>query len=396
MLLILATTALSQSTEKVLYKSLLRGNGSLFFDQQSNFYGTEGEFTKFGAVYRVHHYLNGTWGFKILYRFSGSDGAHPHRFPVLDNAGNLYGATSDGGANNEGTVFQLTPTPTGFWTEKVLYNFQLAKSGFGPSAGVILDSAGNLYGTTFYGGVLSHGTVYELVRNSNGTWIHKVLHSFTDGADGGYPLGGLVRDSAGNLYGTTIGGGSARYGTIFELSPGSSGTWTFHVLHSFCSRSNCSDGYPGSGFTSVIVDSHGNLYGVTSHGGHTPCDYPTNEGCGTAFKLTHTTTGAWSYQLLHRFCSLPKCVDGAVPEGGLILDQGGNVYGTTVAGGDRNRGTVFKLSHVPGSTWTEDVLYSFCSAPDCSDGTDPIGSLVLDTAGNLLGTTQSVVFEIIP
>ena len=85
MLLILATTALSQSTEKVLYKSLLRGNGSLFFDQQSNFYGTEGEFTKFGAVYRVHHYLNGTWGFKILYRFSGSDGAHPHRFPVLDN-----------------------------------------------------------------------------------------------------------------------------------------------------------------------------------------------------------------------------------------------------------------------------------------------------------------------
>jgi uncharacterized repeat protein (TIGR03803 family) len=323
--LVLATAAWSQSTEKVLIKSLIGGNGSLFFDQQSDFYGTEDRLTKFGAVYRVHHYLNGTWGIKVLYHFTGgSDGAYPQSHPVLDNAGNLYGATWAGGSNicsagsvpNCGAVFELTPTSSGSWTEKVLYDFTHSADGFDPSAGVILDNVGNLYGTTSFGGPHA-GTIFELVPNSNGTWTHKVLYGFTGGADGGGPSGGLVRDSAGNLYGTTGYGGSTGRGTIFELSPGSNGAWTFHVLHSFCVRTNCSDGEPGSGFASVILDSHGNLYGMTSAGGQVSVSCPAGfiDGCGTAFKLTHTTTGAWTFQRLYAFCSLDGCIDGKGPEG---------------------------------------------------------------------------------
>jgi len=390
--LVLATVAWSQSTEKVLYKSLVGGNGSLFFDQQSNFYGTENNLTVFGGVYRLHHYLNGTWGFKVLYRFSGSDGAHPQAHPVLDSAGHLYGTTSDGGTNNEGTVFQLTPTPSGFWTEKVLYNFQLGPDGFEPSGGVVLDGGGNLYGTTFLG---PHGTIYQLVPNADGTWTHKVLYQFTGGADGSNPLDDLVRDSAGNLYGATFDGGSTGHGTIFELSPESNGTWTFHLVYSLCSRAKCTDGTNGEESATVTPDNHGNLYGTTPHGGHVPCDFYA-EGCGVVFKLTHTTTGAWTYQRLHAFCSMAGCLDGSTPVGGVVLDAAGNVYGTTLSGGASRAGTLFRLSHVLGGPWTEDVLYSFCALPDCADGMGPLGNLVLDSAGNLFGTTPSVIFEVTP
>jgi uncharacterized repeat protein (TIGR03803 family) len=387
---VFVSSARSQSTEKVLFKTLVGGNGGLYYDQQSNFYGTEDKLTKFGAVYRLHHYLNGTWGFKVLYRFSGPDGAHPASRPVLDNAGNLYGATPNGGANNLGTIFQLTPTPTG-WTEKVLYNFELGSDGFSPSGGLVLDSQGNLYGTTFFG---PHGTVYELVRNSDSTWTHKVLYVFTGGADGSNPSGNLARDSAGNLYGTA-GGGTTGHGTIFELSPEADGTWKFQVLHTFCSLVNCNDGEPGSGSASVRLGPNGNLIGTAYSGGRNKA--------GTAFKLVHTVTGAWNFQLLHSFCSLDGCHDGAGPDGPLTLDGSGNVYGLTEAGGDPGFGTVFKLSHIPGSPWTETVLYSFCPAFNCSGGRNPTGALAIDTAGNLFGTAfeptagnEQYIFEIIP
>ena len=169
-------------------KSLVYGNGGLTFDQQGNLYGADEKLTRFGAVYRLHHFLNGAWGKVILFHFAGSDGASPKSNLVFDNAGNLYGATASGGDNNNGTVFQLTPTASGFWTEKVLYNFELGPDGFLPS-NVIIDDQGNLFGTTFLG---TNGTIFELVHNSDGTFTHKVLYRFTGGADGGNPTTGLV------------------------------------------------------------------------------------------------------------------------------------------------------------------------------------------------------------
>ena len=388
--LVLTTAVWGQSTEKVVSKSLVYGNGGLTFDQQGNLYGADEKLTRFGAIYRLHHFLNGAWGKVILFHFAGSDGASPKSNLVFDNAGNLYGATASGGDNNNGTVFQLTPTASGFWTEKVLYNFELGPDGFLPS-NVIIDDQGNLFGTTFLG---TNGTIFELVHNSDGTFTHKVLYRFTGGADGGNPTTGLVRDGAGNLYGATHVGGTNHAGTIFQLSPESDGTWTFHLVYTMCSRAHCTDGAPGEGFTSVTVDSHGTLFGITSHGGY-PCQFYA-EGCGVAFKLTHARTGTWSYQLLHTFCVLSGCPDGVLPGGALSLDAAGSLYDTTFWGGAAGEGVAFRLSHAPGKPWSEDVLYSFCSAPKCADGANPVGSLALDTAGNLFGTTQSLVFEVIP
>ena len=402
---VFATIAWSQSTEKVLIKTLISGAGGLTFDQKGDLYGTDRKLTKFGAVYRLHRWPNGVWQKTILYHFAGgTDGSSPNPYLVFDKAGNLYGATAEGGDGDRGTVFQLMPTPSLPWTKKVLYNFELGPDGFFPS-NVIIDDQGNLYGTTFLG---PNGTIFELVHNWDGTFTHKVLYQFTGGADGGNPTTGLVRDSAGNLYGTTHSGGTTGHGTVFELSPEANGTWTFHLAYSFCSRTNCGDGDPAFGTSSVTLDSHGNLFGVTSYGGHTPlCEYspPDSFGCGVAFKLTHLRTGNWGWQLLYSFCSQyavgsngvrVDCADGTFPRGGLVLDQAGHVYGTTDAGGIASAGTVFRLSHVAGSPWTEDVLHSFCSAPNCADGSGPQGGLALDTTGNLFGTTSKVVFEVTP
>jgi uncharacterized repeat protein (TIGR03803 family) len=404
--LVLVTIAQAQATEKVI-KNLYtpNPNGGLIFDQNGNLYGTtDGAYRKYGTVFKLRHYSNGVWGNRLLYGFTGTtDGAYPHSHPIFDSAGNLYGATRAGGTNycpyttqalSCGVVFELMPTPTGQWTEKVLYNFKGGMDGANPSAGVISDSAGNLYGTTAFGGFF-HGTVFKLMHSPNGTWSEKVLYRFTGDTDGGGPSGGLVLDTAGNLYGTTVIGGNTGHGTIFELSPGPSGTWTFRSLHSFCSRVGCRDGAGSS--LGVILDSHGNLYGVTSLGGNVPC-FANEAGCGTAFKLSRGQNGTWAFNLLYLFCSLPACADGAQLGGGLILDSAGNLYGTTTTGGSANQGTVFKLSHVSGSPWTDDVLYSFCALPQCADGFEPTGSLVRDSAGNLYGTTPvgSKVFEIIP
>jgi len=385
---VLASAASGQFTEKVLIKSLISGNGGLIFDQHGDLYGTDQKLTRFGAVYRLHHFPNGTWGKTILHHFSGTDGASPEPNLVFDNAGNLYGSTTIGGIYNDGTVYQLSPTASGTWTEKVLYNFQFGTHGWDPSP-VIIDGAGNLYGTTFFG---PNGTIFELVHNSHGTWTHKVLYQFTGGTDGRNPQGALVRDSAGNLYGTTFDG--TERATVFELSPETNGSWTFHLVHTFCSRAKCTDGNPGFGSASVTLDNHGNLYGMTSQGGNPNCSPALVSGCGTVFKITHTKIGAWTFQVLHSFCLLDGCVDGQFPGGGVILDGVGNVYGVTLAGGANRFGTVFKVSHAPGHPWTEEVLYSFCSVSNCADGKGPLGSLVIDNAGNLFGTTLSAVFEL--
>jgi uncharacterized repeat protein (TIGR03803 family) len=218
------------------------------------------------------------------------------------------------------TVFELTPTAGGGWTEKVLHSFTLnTGDGVGPQAGLVIDAAGNLYGTTVGGGAFDRGSVFELTPGAGGTWTETVLYSF----GGGVPQGSLILDAAGNLYGTTyVGGVYGNGGTVFELRPKAGGGWTKKVLHSF-NPNNGKDGHnPVAG---LIFDTAGNLYGTT-YGGGAHCT-----GCGTVFELTRTAGGGWKEKILHSFSHNSN--DGFDPVAGLILDAAGNLYGTTAYGG---------------------------------------------------------------
>jgi uncharacterized repeat protein (TIGR03803 family) len=203
--------------------------------------------------------------FKTLHNFSGgkgNDGISPLAGVVFDAAGNLYGTTDAAGGLGGGTVFKLTPNGDGTWTESKLYSFcsqPNCADGKAPYGDLILDHSGNLYGTTYKGGAYGEGAVFELTPGSSG-WTETVLYSFTRGADGRLPLAGLIFDGNGNLYGTTIGGGSADAGVVFELTPGSSG-WTETALYSFCSLQYCDDG--DSPYAGLVFDGNGNLYGTT-------------------------------------------------------------------------------------------------------------------------------------
>lgn len=212
----------------------------------------------------------------------------PHTFPesaqyrsttfgesTRDATGNLYGTTQEGGAHASGTVFELTPSQGG-WTETVLYSFA---ENYYPEAGLLIDRAGNLYGTTEGGGTSNGGTVFELTPQAGGGWKETLLHSFA-GGDGSNPCAGLILDAAGDLYGTTQGGGTHSYGTVFELIPAGGGKWTEKVLYNFTGPRGA---YPYAG---LILDAAGNLYGTTFAGGmYSSCPYGTNY-CGTVFELT--------------------------------------------------------------------------------------------------------------
>ena len=217
------------------------------------------------------------------------------------------------------------------WNEKVLHNFtNNGTDGFFPTSGLIFDAAGNLYGTTFNGGAYNRfGTVFELSPVPGGGWTETVLHSFNnDGTDGWTPTAGLIFDAAGNLYGTTGSGGAYHGGTVFELSPMLGGGWTETILHSF---GNGTDG-AGPGGGSLIFDAAGNLYGTTTLGGTFNCPSD-GGGCGTVFELTPTVGGAWTETVLYNF---RRGSDGHLPYAGLIFDATGNLYGTTLAGGIYN------------------------------------------------------------
>jgi uncharacterized repeat protein (TIGR03803 family) len=293
--------------------------------------------------------------FTLLYSFKGgTDGATPRAGLVRDAAGNLYGTTVRGGASDLGAVFKLDTTGA----ETVLYSFAGVPDGANPYAALVRDSAGNLYGTTLKGGSSDFGTVFRL----DTTGLETVLHSFT-GPDGQYPWARLVRDSAGNFYSTTKNGGSSNNcsggcGTVFKLDTTGAET----VLYNFTGGA---DGYyPDAG---LVRDAAGNLYGTTSTGG--------DSFVGTVFKLD--STGAET--VLHTFTTSPP--DGAHPHAGLIRDAAGNLYGTTYNGGAYGDGAVFKLD----ATSAETVLYSFKAL---RDGTKPYADpLLRDAAGNLYGTT---------
>jgi uncharacterized repeat protein (TIGR03803 family) len=254
--------------------------------------------------------------------------------------------------------------------DKILYNFPGGHAGSTPKNGVVFDAAGNMYGTTYYGGTYGWGTVYELQHSKNG-WHHAVLYSFFGSSDGYNPQGNLLIDGSGNLYGTTGSGGTSGGGTVFELQL-SQGIWKHFVLYNFCSLSNCSDGFGPSGLT---FDTNGNLYG-TAGGGGSSCY---GNGCGVVYELS-LSNGSWKETVLYSFNNNG---DGYYPNSGVTFDSSGNLYGTTCCGGGYGYGIVFELR--PGKHgWKEVPLFAFDGSIDNRNAN---GYLTIDSSGNILGTT---------
>ena len=312
----------------------------------------------------------------MIYNFtSASGGIYPITGLISDAAGNLYGATEFSGGYAPETIFELVRNGSSY-TYVVLYTFTGYADGEGASGSLARDAHGNLYGTAGTGGDNYKGNVFELSPNQGGGWTLTVLYSFTDGADGGYPYGGVILDKAGSLYGTAYEGGllsdcsGAGCGVVFELSRGSGGIWTETVLHSFTETDGA---LPSSG---LVFGTNGILYGSTSAGGtSTSCGGVPANGCGTVFRLA-PSTGGWTETTLHSFYLTNT--DGAYPEGLTYVD--GKLFGVTSLGGTQNAGTVFELT-LTKSGATESVIHTFGS-----DATQPVSAVVSDKNGNLYGS----------
>jgi uncharacterized repeat protein (TIGR03803 family) len=314
---------------------------------------------------------------KTIYEFqNGRDGALPYAGLIADNAGNLYGTTFNGGGRSTcyygrcGTVFRITPKGE----ETILYAFTGRSDGDAPEGGLVADGSGNLYGTTLRGGSSDRGTVFRVTPGGK----EATLYAFQGGSDGEYPAYTLLMDGNGDLFGTTVAGGSFNgtdcedegCGTVFELEPDG----TKLTLYTF---QGGNDGWSPTG--ALIADQSGNLYGTTFEGGDTTCDGSPLD-CGTVFRLAPDGTET----LLYTFHG--GSADGSAPEGGVIADAAGNLYGTTAIGGNcsvniRGCGTVFRLA----PDGTETVLYDFQGG---SDGVGPGAGLIMDKNGNLYGTTE--------
>jgi uncharacterized repeat protein (TIGR03803 family) len=391
--------------------------GDLCRDKSGSLYGTTyigGAYGQ-GTVFRLSppgpEQTN--WNYSVLYHFQGlNDGGSPFGGVLIDVNGTLYGTAYAGGVNNEGVVFKLTPPGPGHptWTETVLYNFSYdwvykIHDGANPCTGLIMDASGALYGTTIGGGATNqfgygYGTVFKLtpLDPEKNNWTEKVLYYFAGGADGQSPSSGLTIDSTGALYGTTHFGGTGTCqdslgyvigcGTVFKLTPPGSGTttWTKTTLHSFTSSPD--GGLPAG---TLHLDATGAIYGTTYGGGIS--------GDGTVFKITPPGAAqtSWTESVLYSFAG----PDGAGPQGGVIADENGRLYGTASGGGD-GFGVVFRLSPHPtmGQTaWSEEVLHYF----NATSGGTPFYGLVADPQGNLFGTANSggtdevgTIFEVTP
>ncbi len=326
-------------------------------DSAGNLYGTtnSGGFDGRGVVYK----LDASGKETVLHTFTTREGKNPQGV-IRDPAGNLFGVTQGGGLGRAGTVFRLDTS--GKLT--ALYQFTGGADGGTPVSGVIRDSQGNIYGTTLLGGTANLGVVYMVATGGSET----VLHTFT-GSDGAFPYSGVLRDPAGNLYGTARSGGAGYSGLVYKIDAAGRET----VVHAFTDRA---DGW--SPYAGLTADAEGNLYGTTYQGG---------PGAGTLFKLD----SAGHETLLHTFTG---GTDGEQPSANVIRDSAGNFYGTTQFGGTANAGVVFKVD----ATGEETVLYSFSGG---ADGAQPVAGLVRDAAGNLFGTTENggnanlgVVFEV--
>lgn len=345
---------------------------------------------------------SGSWSLASLSNFVNTDGEYPTAGLVADAAGNLYGTTASGGSAGLGAVFELSPASGGGWNEKIIYNFTKGNlhyyyipSGTFPS-GLIIDASGNLYGETQNGGAHNAGMVYELSPSAGGGWTEKTLYNFTPGSNGNDPFGGLVMDGAGNLYGTTALGGigsvhgdsQSGNGVVFELSPGTYGVWSEKVIYEFA-------GYPVDGSrpeAGLFLDQAGNLYGTTLQGGDGGCVGRNAEtvGCGTVFELVQQV-GAWKENLLYSFQDTGD--DGLYPSASPVVDSAGHIFGTTLRGGSGNSrctscGTAFEIAQNAGGGWSERRIFNF---PGPDQSANPASSLIIDAAGNLYGTTPGRV-----
>jgi uncharacterized repeat protein (TIGR03803 family) len=377
--------------EQVLY-SFTGGNDGgdaatgLVFDSQGNLYGTTvvGGTSACGTVFKLAPKASPPWQESVLYPFGCyADGKNPYGGVTFDPQGNLYGTTVSGGSGGScgsygcGVVFQLTPT-----AENVLHSFTGGSDGFGPGGGVVLDKKGRLYGTTPDGGADSEGVVYELSPAAH-TWRERIVHAFTGGKDGGVgSLGLLLLDASGNLYGDTELGGAHSAGTAFELAPSSKKKWNLTTLYAFKGMPDAGSPYGG-----LIADASGNLYGTTYYGGTT--------GLGTVFELSAKARGRYRERVLYSF---KGGSDGSSPTSTLVLGASRELYGTTSAGGGScDCGTIFSVDAKSGK---EKVLHSFGGT---GDGAYPYYGMTQDASGNFYGTTvaggssnQGTVFEFTP
>lgn len=377
----------------------------LLADSQGNLYGTTyfgGSFSS-GTVFELSPPTTSgaSWTETLLHTFAGgtTDGTNPGGRLVTDSSGNLYGATYSGGPKGYGTVYQLVPPSSvgGAWTENVLHQFS-GPDGLNPASGLLIDAAGNLYGSTENGGTCNtSGIVFELSPPSvsGAAWTETILHNFNGGChghvDGSVPIGDLTFTKSGAILGGTFWGGTTGIGTIFQLNPPQSGhtQWEEKVLYSFLGTT---DGYHPLG--GVIADHAGNLYGTTQDGG-TSSACPTSQGCGVVFELSPPTApgNPWTENTLYTFTGGN---DGAAPSTPLIFDDGGNLFGTATEGGigtcnglqvTGGCGSIFELSppSSPGAPWTETTLHTFTGTnPD--EGL-PDSGLILGKSGKLYGTT---------
>jgi len=417
-----------------IQRSGLYPDGTLLRDASGALYGTTmlGGTQNNGTVFKLTPPPPGktVWALSVLYTFTGgSDGGLPNAGLVMDESGAIYGTTEMGGSwLNQGLVFKLTPPAPGAtqWKQTVLHYFYYsyaydARDGANPSGGLIMDKDGALYGTTDLGGSTANlssgvGTVFKLtpLNAAKTKWREDVLYRFQGGTDGGNPMSQLTLDAAGALYGTTLYGGTGACtdflsnligcGTVFKLTPPAQGqtTWTKKTLHHFALGS---DGTIPQG--KLLLDGSHAIYGATFQGGAGTCtDSLLNViGCGVIFKLTPPTLGQahWTETILYDFSG----PDGAFPQGGVIADAKGRLYGTTSGGGPTSYGVggyglVFKL--VPpvlgGARWTEAVLYDFDIS---TSGSQPLGELVRSPEGHFFGVAYDgglrlggTVFEIMP
>ncbi len=352
--------------------------GGLVADRNGNYYGTTqfGGTNNNGTVFELSPpvVIGNPWTETVIWNFGGAGGGDPSYQLVIDAKGNLYGETQVGGNGSSGTVFVLVPPATGgtHWTKRILY--ALAGVGAYPYGGLILDSAGAVYGTQYGGGTFGFGEAFKVAPAAAGGYTATTLYNFgATSIDSEEPYGPLTLDSSGNLYGVSNNGGADNLGTVYKLTPpvSGSGTWTNTILYSFPGASaGC---YPEG---NVILDKAGRVYGQA-----TGCGGTANQG--VIFRLTPTGSGAWVESVLHTFSS----TDGGGPYPSLSLDAKANVfYGTSFYGGVN--GVVFELKPPApgGGTWIEKVLHTFT---DGSDGFGPLGPIVWDSNGVLYGTAYS-------